>query len=329
MRVGVIGLGTMGLNHARIYSNFSKLAGIADTDDDKVKKAAAKYAVPWYVDYKALLKNVDAVTIATPTSTHYNIALDAINAGKHVLIEKPICDRVEDAKDLIKKAARQGVILAVGHTERHNPAVKFAKNSLRNGRFGDLISISSKRVSSFPTRIRDVGVILDLGIHEIDVMRYITSSEVKLVNTLAGTCSANKKLEDHASILLQFENRVHGIVEINWLTPMKVRKLSLTCTKNFVELDYIDQSLQISSSTVLSYDIGNLSDIPLEYNTQKVSLKKQEPLENEIVDFLESIEKGKKPLVTGEDGLRALQVALAAMSSYKLRRVIAVDKFHD
>lgn len=327
MRVGVIGLGTMGLNHARIYNNLSKLAGIADTDKAKVKKAAERYNVPCYIDYKALLKEVDAVTIATPTSTHYTIALEAINAGKHVLIEKPICDKIENAKNLIKKAAQQNVILAAGHVERHNPVVKFARNSLKEGRFGDLISISAKRVSSFPARIRDVGVILDLGIHEIDVMRYVTDSEVKLVNTLAGS-STDKKLEDHASILFQFENNVHGIVELNWLTPMKVRKLSLTCTKNFVELDYIDQSLQISSSTLLSYDAENLSHIPLEYHTQKVSLQKQEPLENEIVDFLEAIEDKRAPLVTGEDGLRALQVALAAMSSYKSGKVIAVGKFH-
>lgn len=167
-----------------------------------------------------------------------------------------------------------------------------------------------------------MGVILDLGIHDIDVIRYLLDSEVISVFALADK-TPQAKFEDHANILLKFENGVHAQVEVNWLTPMKVRKVSLTCTKNFVEMDYISQSLQISSSSIQKIDIGNLYRIPQEYMERKIQIESKEPLKNELSDFLAAIENGKEPLVSGEEGVKTLQIAQAAMlSAQKQEKVL-------
>jgi len=323
LKAGVIGVGSMGQNHARIYHENANLVGVADLDKGAVKKVAERYNTKYYTDYKNLLKNVDAVSIAVPTVSHYKIAMDAISAGKHVLLEKPICSSVIDAEKLIQIADEQGVVLAVGHTERHNPVVRFAKEALKKKRFGNVISIAARRVSLYPSRIRDVGVILDLGIHDIDVIRYLAGGEVKSVYTLAGSIG-NIKCEDHANILFNFDNGVSGFLEVNWLTPMKVRTLSLTCSKNFVELDYMKQSVKISSSKLVEYNVKDLFKTSFEFDVREISLKNEEPLRTEIYDFMNAIKKKRKPLVTGNDGLKALQIALAAEQSYKDGRQIGI-----
>ena len=324
LRAGVIGVGSMGQNHARIYHENANLVGVADLDKEAVKKVGERYNTKYYADYKKLLKNVDVVSIAVPTGLHYKVATDAISAGKHVLIEKPICNNIRDGEKLIQRADEQGVVLAVGHVERHNPIVRFAKEALKKKRFGDVISIAARRVSSFPSRIKDVGVILDIGIHDIDVIRYLAGSEIKTVYALAGK-TGNTKFDDHANILLSFNNNISGFVEVNWLTPMKVRTLSLTCSKNFVELDYMKQSVKISSSKLVEYNVKDLFKTSFEFDVREISLKKEEPLRNEIYDFMNAIKKKRKPLVTGNDGLKALQIALAAERSYKDGKQISME----
>jgi len=324
LRAGVIGVGSMGQNHARIYHENANLVGVADLDKEAVKKVGERYNTKYYADYKKLLKNVDVVSIAVPTGLHYKVSMDAINAGKHVLIEKPICNNIRDGEKLIQRADEQGVVLAVGHVERHNPIVRFAKEALKKKRFGDVISIAARRVSSFPSRIKDVGVILDIGIHDIDVIRYLAGSEIKTVYALAGK-TGNTKFDDHANILLSFNNNISGFVEVNWLTPMKVRTLSLTCSKNFVELDYMKQSVKISSSKLVEYNVKDLFKTSFEFDVREISLKKEEPLRNEIYDFMNAIKKKRKPLVTGNDGLKALQIALAAERSYKDGKQISME----
>ncbi len=326
LRTGVIGVGSMGQNHVRIYHENANLVGVADLDKEAVKKVAERYNTKYYTDYKKLLKNVDAVSIAVPTALHYKVAMNAIIAGKHVLIEKPICSNIGDGEKLIQRADEQGVVLAVGHVERYNPVVRFAKEALKKKQFGNIISISARRVSSYPSRIKDVGVILDMGIHDIDVIRYLANSEIKTVYALAGS-TGNTKFDDHANILLSFNNKISGFVEVNWLTPMKVRTLSMTCSKNFVEADYMKQSVKVSSSKLVDYNVKDLFKTSFEFDEREVFLKKEEPLKNEITDFLNAVKKKKKPLVTGKDGLKALRIALAATKSYKLGRQITMRDF--
>lgn len=325
LKIGAIGIGSMGKNHARVCSELEnvELVGIADVNKETAKKVAKKFGTKAFFDYKELFAKIDAAIVATPTITHYKIAMDLLNNGKHILVEKPICDNIKKAEKLVKKAENENLVLAVGHIERHNPAVKFVKEGINKKRFGELITLASKRVSNFPGRIRDVGVIFDFGVHDIDVMRYI-AGEVKSVYARAGRFNNRIDYEDHANIVLNFENEICGIVEVNWLTPMKIRKLFLTCSENFVEVDYMNQSVTISSSSFKQIDEMDLYHTPIQYNVNQVALEKKEPLRNEIEDFVYAIEKNKKPLATGEDGLMALKIVEAATNSYKKGKEVKI-----
>ena len=318
LKIGIIGIGSMGKNHVRVCSEKDniKIIGISDINKSIAKTVAKKFGIKPFFDYKEMLKEIDAAIIATPTITHYKITMDLLNYGKHVLVEKPICDNTKQAFDLVKKGEKNNLVLAVGHIERYNPATKFVKDSVTEGKFGEIITLTSKRVSNFPGRIKDVGVMMDLGIHDIDIMHFL-AGKIESVYAKAGRFNKNIEYEDYANIVLNFENNVCGIIEVNWLTPIKIRKMFLTCSENFVEIDYIDQSVTISSSFFKKIDEMNLYHVPIQYNVNHVALEKKEPLKNEIDDFIYAIEKNKKPLASGEDGLTALKIAEAAEKSYK------------
>jgi len=318
LKIGVVGLGSMGKNHARVCSEIKDidLVGVSDISRDVSESIAGRFNTRSFLDYKELLPLVDAAIIATPTVHHHKIAMDFLDAGKHVLVEKPICNSIEKSQELVDKSEKEGLVLAVGHIERHNPAVSFAKEALAKKQFGELISLASKRVSNFPGRIRDVGVIFDFGVHDIDVMRYL-AGDVVSVYARAGTFNKSIEYEDHANIMLNFENGICGVVEVNWLTPVKIRMLQLTCAENFVEVDYIDQAVTVSSSSYKQVDEMNLYNVPIQYNRNEVSLERKEPLWKEIMDFATAVENSSKPLVTGYDGLQAVKIAEAAQTSYK------------
>lgn len=318
LKVGVIGLGSMGKNHARVCSEIEnlELAGVSDINEALAKNMAEKFTTKSFTDYKQLLREIDVAIVATPTIYHYDITNDLLENGKHVLVEKPISNSVEKAQELIRKAQEKNLVLAVGHIERHNPVVKFVKDSLDRGKFGELITLTSRRVSNFPGRIRDVGVVMDLGIHDIDIMYYL-AGEIESVYAKAGKFTIDIDNEDHANIFLNFKSGICGVVEINWLTPMKVRKLFLTCSNNFVEADYIKQAVTISSSYFEKVDETDLYRAQIQYNVNEVALEKKEPLRNEIEDFIKAVENNSKPLASGEDGLMALRIAEAATNSYQ------------
>jgi UDP-N-acetylglucosamine 3-dehydrogenase len=318
LRIGVIGTGSMGKNHVRVCSETENviLVGVVDKDKKTAENISKRFDIKAFLDYKEILPEIDAAIVSTPTITHYDIVMDLLNNGKHVLVEKPICDTIKKAGELVEKAEKNNLVLAVGHIERHNPATKFVKDSIVEGKFGDLITLTSRRVSNFPGRIKDVGVMMDLGIHDIDIM-YFLAGDVKSVYAKAGKFNKNIDYEDHANIILNFENEVCGIIEVNWLTPMKIRKMFLTCSENFVEIDYIEQSVKISSSSFKKINEMDLYHVPIQYNVNQVALEKKEPLKNEINDFINSIQTDKKPLASGKDGLMALKIAEAAEKSCK------------
>jgi len=321
IKVGVVGVGSMGQNHARLYSELADLVGVADPNEDVGKTLADRLNTNYYKDYKELLKSdVEAVSIATPSELHYSIGKEFMENGKHVLMEKPLCPTVEDSQKLVDLAKDKSVVLVVGHVERYNPVVESAKKAIEHGEYGRIITSAARRVSSFPARIKDVGVILDIGIHDIDVMRYLVGSDVESVYCAAG--KHKHEFEDFANILLNFEDGVTGFIEVNWLTPMKVRKLALTCTKNFVEIDYSNQSIEVSSSTLRGFDAFNLYKTHFEFDVRQVRLKKQEPLRRELEDFLGAIRERRRPLVTGEEALISLKIALAAVESQKSKKRI-------
>jgi len=317
MKVAVIGAGVMGKNHARVLSSLNKLAGIVDVDENAARDVAHRYNVEWSKDADGL--EFDAAVIATPTVYHYKIAKELIEKGKHVLVEKPFTQSIEDGENLIDLAKEMGVVLAVGHIERFNPIVEFFKN-MNNQK--ELITINAKRVSGFPTRIRDVGVILDLGVHDIDVFRYLVG-EIAQVYARGGKIK-HEKYEDHAALLFTFKNGKSGYIETNWLTPKKIRKLWLTYTDKYAEGDYIGQWIEISSGK-LGYDEFDTYNIQVDLNIRRINLKREEPLKRELVNFIDAVENRKKPLVTGEDGLAAVKVAKAALESLEKNKPVEIE----
>ncbi|MGD0818856.1 MAG: Gfo/Idh/MocA family oxidoreductase [Methanomassiliicoccales archaeon] len=316
MKVGVIGVGAMGRNHARVYSEIAHLVGVTDAVPGQAKEIAERLGVIAFENVDSLLDQVDAVSVCTPTSYHFDTAMKAISKGKHLLVEKPFTGDSKKAAELCLAAEREGVTVASGFIERCNPIVTVAKEAMESGRFGKVISLASRRVSSFPSRIRDVGVIMDLGIHDVDVMRHITSSNIRSVYAVGGMF-ANPSFEDYANLLMEFENGAVGFVEVNWLTPMKVRKVSFTCSGGFVQMDYTDQSLEVSTSKVGKLDQSDMFRIPLECDVRRVSVRKEEPLKAELEQFLKAAESGGEPAAGGSDAVQNLKVCEAALDSMR------------
>lgn len=317
VKVGVMGTGVMGRNHARVAANAGLLKAVCDLDEKAALEIGKLYEVKAYTDPEEFFcaADIDAVIIATPTDTHYPMGKLALNAGKHLLLEKPVCSTVDEAKSLIELSGRKDLVLSVGLIERHNPVVSFTRDLLDRGGLGQIISISARRVSQYPARIRDVGVIMDLGIHDIDILRYLTGDEVKKVYTQAGR-TKHERFEDHANIMLKFSSGISGHIETNWLTPMRVRKVYITCSKGFVVMDYIAQAVEISTSSFIDGDLSNLYQMATQYKKETVVVKQEEPLKRELNDFVRAIETGGTPFVTAEDGLRSLEIAQACLRSF-------------
>jgi UDP-N-acetylglucosamine 3-dehydrogenase len=275
---------------------------VSDLMKGTLAEVSKKYQTVGFVDYDNILKmpEIEAVSVCVPTTYHHSVVMGAIEQGKHVLVEKPIAFTLDEARDMIRAAKREGVKLATGHVERFNPAVLEAKKLIREGLIGEIVSVSAKRVGPFPPRIKDVGVTIDLAIHEVDVMAYLLDSPASKVYAHVGSRLEKCEFEDHAEIMMEFYNGASGVLEVNWLTPYKQRKLEVTGTEGILALDYIDQDVEIFGK-----------------NARKVRVPHHEPLMEELNSFLNSIIDDEKPKITGEDGMHALKVVLAAMESAK------------
>ncbi len=323
IRTGVIGVGSMGQNHARVYNEISNLVAVADSNEEQGRKVAERFGVTWYGDYREMLNLVDAVTIAVPTVLHRVVAEEVATAGVHLLVEKPLAGNVVDAEAIVAAAEVSDVILTVGHIERYNAIIRHAKMCIEKGEWGEILTFSAKRFSNYPSRIHDVGVLFDLTIHDVDIISYLAAGDVKTVYA-AGGKSRNKKHEDHINLVMGFEDGKLGLCETNWLTPMKVRELNITTTTGYVNLNYLTQEIEILSSQFGEIDESNLYQPPIEVSEEKTSLKGEEPLASELVDFLEAIAEKRMPLVTGIEGLRAVQLVEAGFESLKSNSVVNI-----
>jgi len=297
VRVGVIGVGSMGKNHVRLYSELPdvELMGIADANESLVNSTAKKYNIKSFVDYRKLLKeNLDAVNICVPTSLHKMVVIDAANAGVNILVEKPIADTVENAKKMITVCEKNDIKFMVGHIERFNPIIPVIKKSLEES---NAISISISRVGPFPPRIKDVGVVVDLAIHDIDLIRYITNSEFKKVFKL--TSKNVTKYEDTAILLFEMENGTLAQITTNWLTPFKIREINIATKEKFIVGRFIEQK-------VMEYSKYKRDG---SYISKELTVPSGEPLKLELESFVKSITANKEPVITGYDGLKALEIA--------------------
>jgi UDP-N-acetylglucosamine 3-dehydrogenase len=313
IRVGVIGVGAMGRHHVRIYHEMeaTELVGVADNNEKTAKDIAAEYNTEAFTDCEQLLKNdLDAVSIAVPTSLHKDIARKAAQYGVHMLIEKPIADSLSSADVIIDTAGRENLKLMVGHIERFNPVILKLKELIATGELGEILSISCRRVGPNPIRIRDVGIIIDLAVHDIDAISHLYGKRAMNIYAIGGNSFHIE--EDYASILLQYEDRKTGFVETNWLTPHKIRKIIVTGTEGVAHADYLDQTLEIWK----------------EGPVKEVQIEKREPLWNELEHFLYAVANGEAPSPSGEEGKYALYVALAAIQSYKSGKNVLLSSKH-
>jgi UDP-N-acetylglucosamine 3-dehydrogenase len=333
INVGVIGLGKMGALHARAYSAMEDvtLAAVCDVEQEIKKKAAAKYGATPYATFEEMLKkeSLNAVSICVPTKFHHRIGMAAINSRVNTLIEKPIASDVKEADELITLAKKRSVALMVGHIERFNPAVRLARELIRSNAIGKVITLSARRVGPAPPKLVGVDVVLDLAVHDIDVMRYLTGKEtIKVYAESAGSVGAGRKgAPDNAFIVLKFKNGIIGTIETNWITPKKIRELSITGTDGVIELDYILQEVELHKAPAKTSTRNDYSDFLLHYTegiTEKSIVIKKEPLEEELTHFIGCVRSGKNPTSSGEDGKRALQIALQVCKSIKSGKPFAV-----
>ncbi len=308
--VGVIGVGYWGKNHARVFSELenAKLVAVCDTDPKRAENAAKKYGATSYTVPENLLenKNIETVSICTPTTTHYGIALKAIEYGKHLLVEKPMVSTIQEAKYLLEKSERKGLHVMTGFIERFNPGVQKIKVLIKDGILGETILVSARRVGRRPERIGDVGIVKDTAIHDFDIMRFMFEQEPHSVYARIG--NLHNEFGDYAQIVLSFNGVQTGFVEANWLTPRKIRTLTVTGKEAIATLNYLTQEITIEDGDKMI----------------KPANKWEEPLMIELKEFVQSIIEDRDPLVTGKDGLRALEIAEAAIKSAHMNRVVKI-----
>lgn len=331
LKAAVIGVGSMGRNHARVYWEMPEveLVGVSDANASSGESIARRYGTRAYPDHRQLLEETqpDLVTVAVPTSLHVPIALDVIAHGVHLLVEKPIACGVAEGQQLIDAAAAAGVHLMVGHIERFNPAVQALKAHLAAGELGRVFQLDARRQGPFPTRINDVGVVIDLAVHDLDVMRYVSGAEV--VRVYAETeRRLHSSREDLLTGLIRLSDGAIGTLTINWLTPTKIRELYVTGERGMFRVDYLTQDLYFyENATANGGDWDTLQVLRgvSEGRMIRHVVAKKEPLRAEQEAFVAAV-RGERPVaVTGADGLRALELAQALVASGLEHQVLPVE----
>ncbi len=302
--VGVIGVGHLGSRHARIYSSLpeAELVGVVDIIPERARAVAREYGGEAVSDYRRLIPRLRAASVAVPTVGHCKIALELMRAGIDVLVEKPIASTVPEAEEMVDAAKAEGRVLAVGHTERYNPAVRALLGQATDPRF-----IEVHRLGAFTARSLDIDAVLDLMIHDLDVVAALVDSPVSSVEAVGVPVLTDKV--DIANARIRFDSGCVANLTASRISQTKVRKLRIWERQRYVSVDYVNQE-------ALSYRLGQNEGPFPEIRCENLTLDHEEPLKNELKDFLRAVWKRERPLVPGEDGLRALQLAqrvLAAM----------------
>lgn len=322
LRAAVIGVGSMGRNHARVYWEMSEavqLVGVSDVNLNQAETLAHKFGVRAYSNYQQLLDDLapDIVTIAVPTSLHKEIALDVISRGIHVLIEKPISSTVQDGEEIIHAAEAQNVKLMIGHIERFNPAIIALKARVELGELGKIFQVDVRRQGPFPTRINDVGVVVDLAVHDLDIMRYVTGQEI--IRVVAETeHQIHSTREDLLTALVRLSGGAVGSLNINWLTPTKIRELCVLGEKGMFVVSYITQDLTFYKNAIAGpgeWDTLSILRGVSEGEMVRFVISKKEPLRAELEAFVAAARGEISVPVSGQDGLQALKLAQAIILS--------------
>ena len=302
LRLGVVGVGVMGSNHARVIAELPgvEFVGVADPDRPQANFVAETLGCAAVGDLEELIElGIDAATIAAPTHLHHDLALACIRRGIHVMVEKPIASSAEEGRSIIAAARRAGVILMVGHVERFNPAVAAIKEAIHGE---DILSIAITRVGPFPPRMSNVGVVIDLAVHDIDLIRWFTDSDIIEVQPQLSSAVAER--EDIALLQFRTASGVLAHINTNWLTPFKARTVHVATRKKYVMGDLLTR--QVTECFGFQPD-GS-------YSMRHLSVGHAEPLRAELSAFLTAVREGTVPAVTGEEGVASLDIAMRCLS---------------
>jgi UDP-N-acetylglucosamine 3-dehydrogenase len=309
MKIVQIGVGGWGKNHTRILSELGVLTAICDTNHEKGKEYGEKYSINYYESLDELLnfEEFDAAFVITPTSAHADIIMKLLQLKKHVFVEKPMTYKSEDGEKLVKIAEKNKVILTCGYIERFNPAVKIVKKIVDEKKYGDLVMLEFHRENRIPLHIKDVGIIHDTSVHDIDTANWLFNDMPQVVFARAG--KIKHEHEDFASIMLGYKNNKVAIISSNWITPKKVRKFSAVCTEAIISSDFLTQEIIIEK----------------EEESQTIKNEKQEPLMLEIQNFLDSIMDKTKQIVKSQEAVNVTKIAEAALLSSQKGTPIYLD----
>jgi predicted dehydrogenase len=293
LRIGIAGLGHIGKNHARILAELPdcELASVFDTNADLAREIADRHGTRAAATLDEFAQSIDAATIATPTPTHFPIAEQLLKAGKHLLVEKPITETTGDARRLVDLAHEAGRILQVGHVERFNPVMSKLEQLLTQPRF-----IEAHRLSPYPNRSIEIGVVLDLMIHDLEIILHLVRSPVKSIDAVG--VPVLSRGEDIATVRLHFQNGCVANVTASRISPEKLRKIRVFQREGYVSLDYQNQTGEIYRLTG-----GRIE-------REEVEIEKDEPLKLELAAFVECARQGKQPKVSGFEGAAALELAV-------------------
>jgi predicted dehydrogenase len=304
LRVGVVGVGVMGANHARVLAELPGvvLAGIADPDRKQTDFVSGILGCAVVASVGELIAlGVDAVSIAAPTQLHRDVALACTKAGVHILVEKPIASSVDEGREIVAAAAKAGVTLMVGHVERFNPAVQAIKDAIRTE---DILSIAITRVGPFPPRMSSVGVVTDLAVHDIDLIKWFTGSDIVEVQPQLSSVMAER--EDIALLQFRTASGVLAHINTNWLTPFKARTIHVATKRKYVIGDLLTR--QVTECFGFQPD-GS-------YSMRHLSVGHAEPLRAELTAFINAVRTGTTPPVSGEDGVASLEIASRCLQGF-------------
>jgi predicted dehydrogenase len=292
VRIGIVGVGYLGTQHARIlsYLEEAELKSVADIDFQKALQIGNRHGVRYFQNYEEMIDDIDAAVVATDTSAHFSVSMNLLEQGKHVLVEKPITATVEQGDQLVETAAKNNLIFQVGHLERFNPAVEAVENLISEPKF-----IEVQRLGSFSARSLDIDVVLDLMIHDLDIILALIKDEVVAIKS-SGIHVVSEKT-DIANARLEFKSGCVATLTASRVHQGKVRKLRIFEPTSYYSIDYIDQEVKVFPLDGRQTDIKTLK------------IQKDEPLKKELKNFLDCVDTGKQTKVTGEEGLRALKLA--------------------
>ncbi len=320
LKAVVVGVGLMGINHARIYSQLGgvDLVAVCDTKERTAKAVAKKFNAKYYTDYHELLdkEDIDIASIVVPTKMHRDVAVAFMDRGIHILLEKPIAINEKKAEDIINAANSKPVKLMIGHIERFNPAIIELKKRMEKNELGTIYKIDVQRIGPFPSRIADVGVIIDLSVHDIDIINYLINSNVKRIHAETQQ-KLHPKFEDSLTSLMVYENDVLATLNINYLSPKKIREISVFGEKGMFKADYLTQDLKFYENPSYNKQPESFDSVS-EGKELVINIDKKEPLLAEIEAFIGCVESDKPSPISGEAALDVLKIAHRLEASSKI-----------